>query len=95
MRNKLFPTFEQDISASLKCSVLAITFFVIATWAIFAVHHAVTEYIKAYEAAAIKFYRGAKENDNAEENKGKYESHQAAATPKAKTQKNHTKVQAH
>lgn len=83
MKNKFFPTFQRYIRATAKLLMLAISFFGVITLTIFgaySAYNAVTEFLKAYEAAEMELGRSLQENHNVEENKKKYESPEGAST---------------
>ncbi len=89
MKNKFFPTFEQDISATVKLCVLTVSFVVLTAWAVCAAQKAVTKIYKKMEADDLEFYRKAQANETLERNRREYASDPGAATREAKAQRNH------
>ncbi len=74
MKNKFFPTFEQDISATVKLCVLTVAFVVLATWAVHAAQKAITKIYRKMEAEDMEFYRRAQESETRQRNRRKYAS---------------------
>lgn len=88
MKNKFFPTFEQDISATVKLCVLTVSFVVLTVWAVSAAQKAVTKIYKKMQADDLEFYRNAQANETLEKNRRKYASDQGAPFREAKAQRN-------
>jgi predicted Holliday junction resolvase-like endonuclease len=74
VKNKFFPTFEQDISATVKLCVLTVAFIVLATWAAYAAQKAITKIYRKMEAEDMEFYRRAQESETRQRNRRKYAS---------------------
>lgn len=74
MKNKFFPTFEQDISATVKLCVLTVAFVVLAILAVYTTQKAITKIYRKMEAENLEFYRQAQESETRQRNRRKYTS---------------------
>ncbi len=85
MKNKFFPSFEQDISATLKLCVLTVSCAALISWAVFAADHALRKVYKKIETDVLKTYADAQEKPTIEGKKSTRTPHPQRATTQAKT----------